>query len=325
MQISIVFTGGTIGSRLHENGIGTDGEAPRELLLRYREESGDETVFHTTAPYTLLSENLEFYHIALLTDAIKEALKSADGVIVTHGTDTLPYTAAALSYTLGLISKPVVLVSSNYILSDTRANGVENFRAAVDFLRASREAHGVFVSYKNAGEPVRVLRAARLLAHLAPTDTVNTLGGTVATWENGMLTPQPHNESGDEIPPLSAENLGKSGKRVLFLRAHPDMCFPTLKRDIAAVLLEAYHSGTLPTATKALRAFAKRAKDKGVPVFVAGITGEATYESANAYHALGITPLPPLSPVAAYLKLCLALANDLDPNQILPRPLGGDL
>ncbi len=325
MQISIVFTGGTIGSKLHENGIGTNGEAPRELLLRYREESGDETIFRTTAPYTLLSENLEFHHLALLTDAIKEELKTADGVIVTHGTDTLPYTAAALSYTLGLISKPVVLVSSNYILSDTRANGVENFRAAVDFLRASKKAHGVFVSYKNAGEPVRILRAARLLAHLAPTDTVNTLGGTVATWKNGVLTPQPYNESGDEMPPLSAENLEYAKGRVLFLRAHPDMHYPVLTRNVTAVLFEAYHSGTLPTSTRALRNFARRAKQKRVPVFVAGITGEATYESANSYHALGIIPLPPLSPVAAYLKLCLAVANGLDPKAVLPRPLGGDM
>ncbi len=325
MQISVIFTGGTIGSRLHENGIGTDSDAPRELLCRYREESGDRTVFRTVAPYTLLSENLELSHIARLTSAIREELKDADGVIVTHGTDTLPYTAAALSYTLGLSSKPVVLVSSNYILSDKRANGICNFRAAVDFLREERNAHGVYVSYRNTGEPAKILRAARLLPHLAPTDTVYTLGGTVAVWKNGKLAPLAYAERRDEIPPLSVENLEKSGVRVLFLRAHPDMVFPTLTKDIAAVLLEAYHSGTLPTATKGLRAFAKRAKDKGVPLFVAGITGEATYESTNAYKPLGIIPLPPLSPVAAYMKLLLAVANGLDPKEILPRPLGGDL
>ena len=325
MQISVIFTGGTIGSRLHENGIGTDSDAPRELLFRYREESGDRTVFRTVSPYTLLSENLELSHIAWLTSAIKQELDLADGVIVTHGTDTLPYTAAALSYTLGLASKPVVLVSSNYILSDTRANGVENFRAAVDFLRASKDAHGVYVSYQNDCEPAKILRAARLLPHLAPTDTVYTLHGTVATWESGELTPREYTERRDEISPLSPENLKNSAKRVLFLRAHPDMHFPTLTKDIAAVLIEAYHSGTLPSATKALRAFAKRAKDKGIPLFVAGITGEATYESANAYAPLGMIPLPPLSPIAAYLKLHLALANGLDPKQILPRPLGGDM
>jgi len=326
MKISVIFTGGTIGSRMHQNGIGTDSAAPRELLVRYRENSGDQTVFHTAAPYTLLSENLTFSHITQLTNAIKKELETAAGVIVTHGTDTLPYTAAALSYTLGLTSKPVVLVSSNYILSDKRANGVENFCAAVDFLRGTMGAHGVFVSYKNKGEPAKILRAARLLSHLAPTDTVYTLGGTVATWEKGKLQRlDTYTERTDEIPPLSPEHLTKVAGRVLFLRAHPDMTFPSLRKNVAAVLFEAYHSGTLPTATAAFRAFAKRAKDKGIPIFVAGITGEATYESTNAYAPLGITPLPPLSPVAAYLKLCLTLADGLDPKEILPRPLGGDL
>lgn len=325
MQISIIFTGGTIGSRLHENGIGTDTNAPRELLLRYREESGDRTVFHTTAPYTLLSENLEFSHVAQLTNAIKDELQRTDGVIVTHGTDTLPYTAVALSYTLGLTSKPVVLVSSNYILSDTRANGVENFRAAVQFLREIQNAHGVYVSYKNPGEPVRILRAARLLPHLAPTEAVHSLGGVIATVQDDRLMPTPCSEKGDEIPPFSVENFKKGGGRVLFLRAHPNMIYPSLNANVKAVLFETYHSGTLPTATKELQAFAKKAMQKGVPVFAASMTGEEAYESTNAYESLGIIPLPPLSPVAAYLKLCLTIACGLNPQQTLLRPLGGDL
>lgn len=325
MQISVIFTGGTIGSRLHEGGIGTDGEAPRELLARYRAASGDDTVFQTAAPYTILSEDLTLSHVALLTGAIREELARADGVIVTHGTDTLPYTAAALSYTLGLCDKPVVLVSSNYILSDPRANGVDNFRAAVDFLRGAPDAKGVFVSYRNKGEQVKLLRGARLLSHLAPTDTVYTLNGTVATWENGALQPQAYRERADELPPLCADPLKETVERVLFLRAHPNMIFPALTNGMQAVLIETYHSGTLPTSTPALCTFAKRARKKNIPLFAAGITGEATYESANAYAALGITPLPPLSPVAAYLKLSLCLANGLDPKKILPRPLGGDM
>ena len=196
----------------------------------------------------------------------------------------------------------------------------------MDFLRQAKNAHGVYVSYRNNGEPVKILRAARLLSHLAPTDTVYTLKGAVAIWEKSSLqTHAAYTEHADEIQPLPPENLKKVGRRVLFLRAHPDMHFPALTKNVSAVLFEAYHSGTLPTATKALQSFASKAKLRSIPVFVAGITGEATYESANAYAALGIIPLPPLSPVAAYVKLCLALSNDLNPKEILPRPLGGDL
>ena len=103
------------------------------------------------------------------------------------------------------------------------------------------------------------------------------------------------------------------------------MVYPTLTENIDAVLFEAYHSGTLPTATTVLCEFAEKAQACGIPVFVAGTTGVATYQSAARYAALGLIPLPPLSPVAAYLKLCLTLANGLDPKKTLHRPLGGDL
>ncbi|MBR2011412.1 MAG: asparaginase [Clostridia bacterium] len=326
MQISVIFTGGTIGSKLHGSSIGTDSAAPRELLARYRAASGDETAFKTVEPYTILSENLTLPHLTTLARAISEELKEADGVIVTHGTDSLPYTATALSYILGLNSKPVVLVSSNYILSDPRANGLDHFRAAVDFLRAASSARGVYVAYRNGEGATHILRAARLLAHLAPTDTVYTLNGTVATWENGIISTAPaYTEQTDEIAPLCAEALTKAPKRVLFLRAHPDMLFPPITEDTDAVLIETYHSGTLPTDSAALAAFTAKAREKSVPIFAVGITGEKIYESATRYPALGITPLPPLSPVAAYLKLHLALSNGLDPQKTLPRSLGGDM
>lgn len=325
MKISLIFTGGTIGSRVHKGGVGPDKAATADLLARYRRQSGDDTAFKATVPYTLLSENWTFKHLERLSAAVKTELESADGVIVMLGTDTLPYVAAALSYTEGLQGGPVVLVSSNRVLSDTRANGVDNFHAAVDFLRGAKGMRGVFVSYKNEGEAARIIRASRLLAHLAPTERVHTLGGVVATWDKGRLTTLDLAEKCDEMPPLSAKNFEKATGRVLFLRAHPDMCYPPLTPKIDAVLFEAYHSGTLPTATKAFRDFARRAAKKGVPVFVAGITGEATYESAAEYAPLGIIPLPPLSPTAAYLKLCLAVANGLDPKTVLPLPLGGDM
>lgn len=325
MKITVIFTGGTIGSAVHGDSIGTDQNAPRALLARYRAATGDHTTFKTAQPYTLLSENLTFSHLTALADAIKAELAKADGIIVTHGTDTLPYTAAALSYIFGLGEKPILLVSSNRVLTDTRANGVNNFRAAVDFLRQERGARGVYVSYQNEGEPVKILRASRLLAHLAPTEAVHDLNGVVATWKNGRITPNSaYGESGDKQLTLSARQLEKAAGRVLFLRAHPAMRFPEIG-DATAVLLETYHSGTLPTATDALTEFTARARAAGISVFAVGVTGEATYESASAYPALGIIPLPPLSPVAAYIKLSLAMANGLDPKKVLSCPLGGDM
>jgi L-asparaginase len=67
----------------------------------------------------------------------------------------MPYTAAYLGLKLGLCDIPVVLVSAAYPLSDSRSNGLDNFRGAVDFIR-SGVGKGVFVSYRNSGENVMI-------------------------------------------------------------------------------------------------------------------------------------------------------------------------
>ncbi len=326
MEIHVIFTGGTIGSRLHGEGIGTDSNAPHELLQKYKEATGDETVFPAVVPYTILSENLKFYHITMLANCIREEAKKCDALIVTHGTDTLPFTAVALSYILGNEHIPVVLVSSNYILSDERANGVKNFLAAVNFLRSQKDARGVYVSYRNNGEHTKIFRGARLLAHLPPTDDVHALGGALAVQKNKVFHTVPgYTEKSDAQPPISAEGLEEASERVLFLRAHPRMVYPDPDPDCAAVLIETYHSGTLCTASSGLKRFADIAAARGLPVFLAGITGERVYESTDLYPSLGLIPLPRMSPVAAYMKLCLAIGNGLDPKTVLPLPLGGDM
>lgn len=69
---------------------------------------------------------------------------------------------------------PIVLVSANYPLDDSRSNGFENFVGAIDFIK-SGSGNGVFVSYKNADLPVTIHRASRLLAHSAYSDELHSI------------------------------------------------------------------------------------------------------------------------------------------------------
>ena len=326
MRIGVIFTGGTIGSQHTASGIAPSSEAPRQLLIDYQKRTGDKTAFPTAEPYRILSENLHFSNIAQLADCIRDKAAQWDGIIVTHGTDTLQYTATALSYLLGLESTPVVLVSSNYPLSDERANGLDNFCGAVDFLRQHQDARGVYVSYKNTGEALRIHRGARLLSHPAFSDRICSLGSAAFEQKNGFFAPvDGFFEKEDEQSPFQATGFSKYTGRVLFLQIHPGMAYPTLdKAD--AVLLKCYHSGTLPTDSEELRRFAKNAKDKDIPIFLTGVpTGGTAYASGNAFAALGFIQAPPISPIAAYMKLCLAACEGRDLQAALSLPLGGDL
>ena len=135
MKILVIFTGGTIGSTC-ENGIISPDKEKKYRLLEAYFANGGKAEFDTAQPYTVLSENLNGEHLSLLYKSVKEAISQNiyDGIIVTHGTDTLQYTSAFLSYMLGLCNTPVVLVSSNYPIDNPKANGVDNFTAAVDFI-----------------------------------------------------------------------------------------------------------------------------------------------------------------------------------------------
>lgn len=298
MKITVIFTGGTIACSNKNGALSPDGANSFTLIDMYRAVDGS-VEFETLSPYFILSENLGCEHWEKLSDCIK-SVSGSDGVIVTHGTDTLPYTAAYLGLKLGLCDIPVVLVSAAYPLSDSRSNGLDNFRGAVDFIR-SGAGKGVFVSYRNSGKNVMIHRAASVLPHQPYSDSVLSLRGNYfAELVGGEVVLNPYFEE---------ESFGdfsecKPNGTVLWLRAHPGMIYPPVD-GAKAVLLEGYHSGTLPTEREDFRSFCESASTAGVPLYLTGSEEGFDYESKQAFDELGINVLPPMSPVTAYVMLLL--------------------
>ena len=298
MKITVIFTGGTIACSNKNGALSPDGANSFTLIEMYRAEDSS-VEFAAESPYFILSENLGVEHWDKLCECIR-GVRGSDGIIVTHGTDTLPFTAAYLGLKLGLCDVPVVLVSAAYPLSDSRSNGLDNFRGAVGFIR-SGAGKGVFVSYKNSGENVRIHRAASVLPHMPFSDSVLSVRGNYfADIVGGEVVLNP-GFYGDSFGDFSER--GASGK-VLWLRAHPGMVYPSVD-GIKAVLLEGYHSGTLPTARVDFRGFCASARTAGVPLYLTGSEEGFDYESKQAFDELGISVLPPMSPAAAYAALLL--------------------
>ncbi len=299
MKLCTVFTGGTI-SCSEQDGVLSPDSGNGGLLLRMARQAGLEAAFETTQPYIVLSENLSAAHLMRLRDCIREQLtKGFDGIIVTHGTDTLPFAAAYLDLTLGGCGVPVVLVSANYPLRDARSNGLANFMAAADVIRAGES--GVFVTYQNTGEAfVTVHRGSEVLPHLPYEDALFSLFQTpFGKVEHGVFRKDPRRTAGEARTVCNGDLSGT----VLLVRPYVGITYPDVPRGTKAVLLEGWHSGTLPTASEALRDFCRLAGDNNVPVYLTGCTQGFAYESKQAYAALGIRVLPPMSPVAAYMRL----------------------
>ncbi|MBR7092600.1 MAG: asparaginase [Clostridia bacterium] len=323
MKLLFVFTGGTIGSAASGAYIGLDGKHPRMLLQKYAERYGDPGPYDTAEPCTLLSENSTGRTLRSILVCVRQAASRYDGIVVTHGTDTLAYTAAALAYTLGSGCVPVCVVSAGLPPEDPASNGPDHLHAALRLIQAGRR--GVWVPYRSGNGPVRVYPGARVPASLPFTDALcgpaaGQFGPAWSYRRDPAFRPAP-----DGQPPLPADRLTETAARILRVEPYPGMVYPAVPAAVRYVLHGSYHSGTVGTATRQTITFMQKMARRGVRVYLTGVGDGTQYESTAAFAQLGVRPLPRLMPAAAYIKLWLADSAGLDPDAVLPVPLSGDL
>lgn len=112
---SVIGVGGTIASKVdYDQGGVTAKMTPEELTLMVPEIAAFAQIRRIISPFTKMSEDIDPQDWIELARVCHEEINKPDtqGVIITHGTDTLHYTAAALSFMLPELAKPVILVGS---------------------------------------------------------------------------------------------------------------------------------------------------------------------------------------------------------------------
>jgi L-asparaginase len=131
-KILLIATGGTIASEQTGSGL-----APRlnpKDLLRYVPDAKNICELDTIQPFHIDSTNINPAHWLTLTGIIEENYGKYDGFVISHGTDTLAYTAAALSYLIQNTKKPIVLTGAQKPIShdstDAKTNLIDSLRFA---------------------------------------------------------------------------------------------------------------------------------------------------------------------------------------------------
>lgn len=162
-KICVIFTGGTIGSNTHGNRVSLSGESKKMLIEKYHDLVGHEVSFDELSPVNILSENVQPRDLNKLYSCVKGVdTDKYDGIIITHGTDTLCFTVNWFSQVFCQEEKPIVFVSALYPLTDPRSNGMDNFIGAVDFIESGAPG-GVYCAFKNDGENCRIHLGSRLI------------------------------------------------------------------------------------------------------------------------------------------------------------------
>ncbi|OOM09291.1 asparaginase [Clostridium saccharobutylicum] len=142
-NILLLSTGGTIASAPTENGLAPAIHSDNILSLL------DSVLYNykvtTKDILSLDSSNIQPEEWKVIAQSIYENCNKYDGIVITHGTDTMAYTASILSFMLPNIPIPVVITGSQLPLLNPLTDGIENLRCA--FAMAASETPGIFLAF----------------------------------------------------------------------------------------------------------------------------------------------------------------------------------
>ncbi len=320
-RILTILTGGTIGSISDGEIIDVNERASVILIDKYYEKYGREDEFSLVQPINIAGENLETKHWEILINFILEYnIDGYDGIIITHGSDTLSYSSAMLSMCLCHLPVPIILTASNYTVLDERSNALNNFHSAVLMIKSF--SRGVFTVFGDKIGKSRVFLPTRILEADGLNDTFQSFGGKELGFMNDgkfeftdLLTNPDKAEIEQKREAILSGRLTLN-KKVIFIRQYPGLDFSNIiiDKNVGAVLLMTYHSQTARTVGKgSTLSLIERCHSLGIDVYCTPFKNLSEYYKSSAeLIRLGCLPIYKTSPESSYAKLLLACNTDMN-------------
>lgn len=324
-EIAVILTGGTIGST-SKNGV-IDVAESSLLTVEYNRRYKNCHSFKIFRPYDILSENLLPQNWNTLACAVKNIIAGGgfDGIIIAHGTDTLPYTTAVVGMLFGGAKLPIVTVSAGRVLDDPQSNGVTNFAAAVELIGCVKG--GVYSVYAENGQ-VNIYLATEMCEADGLCDSfVRKNIMPLGKMENGgfVLNKGSRNPTLREI-----ENAEKYDfpsleftSNIVFLAPYPGLDYSALDLEgKKAVLHATYHSATACVGgeNNSLVRFVKRCEAEGTDIylFTEKPSVDRLYGSIKMLTDAGARLICGITMPTALAKLYIAYnQTDIEPKRLM--------
>lgn len=319
-HIALIYAGGTIGMTKTVDGYAPMADFP-VVLNRALGGAGSTLPRYTLHQYLQPIDSANATPQDWQTVARDIALRYADydGFVVLHGTDTMTYTATALSFMLRGLRKPVILTGSQIPLEATRSDALQNLVGALQ-LAASDALSEVAVYFSHRllrGNRSTKVSTERLDAFDSPNYPALAEIGIDIRWNKAAMLTRPEREC-FELP-----DYGKA--TVLALRFTPGMPQAVLDALLAcqpkALVLDCYGAGNAPDRDPALLQALACANANGV-VLVArsqcmhGRLAIGTYAAGAGMAAAGVIGMADMTFEAVYAKLHHLFARGLDSDAV---------
>ena len=191
-RILLIGTGGTIASEMGDNGL--EPELTSRQLLRYVPDISGICEVDCTQLFSLDSTNIRPEHWLRIAGSIQQCYEKYDGFVISHGTDTMAYTASALSYLIQNSRKPIVLTGAQkpigYDTTDSKQNLRDAFTVAASGMsgvllvfngkiimgtRARKTRSKSFEAFSSINYPiVGMVQDGRLIQYIRPENSAPT-------------------------------------------------------------------------------------------------------------------------------------------------------
>ena len=319
-RILLIYTGGTIGMVAGEHGYKPSPQAMRRAM---------ETIRDLNRPDAPQWELLEFDPLLDSSDitvkewnkigrAIAERYEDYDGFVVLHGTDTMAYTAAALSFMLENLNKPVIMTGSQIPLCEMRSDGYDNIINSV-LLAASDQIHEVCLCFN--GRLLRGNRSTkqssdRLEAFESPNYPHLAECGIHISFQYSALRPA---QTGTfRLQEFDTVPIG-------VLKVFPGIQFELFEsimtEKLKAVVLETFGAGNIPSGRSALLPIIEKAYRSGCVMTVCsqcpqGAVSLGTYETSQGLVAAGAVSGGDMTTEAAVAKLYYLFSRGMTTEQV---------
>jgi glutamyl-tRNA(Gln) amidotransferase subunit D len=326
--ITLISTGGTIASRVNYRTGGVTGVSSPEEILHNIPELSTIANMKTSMPFTKMSEDMDYKDWQEIARVVANKLNAGDkGVIITHGTDFLHFTAAALSFFLRDLHKPVVLVgaqrSSDRGSSDAGMNIICSAHASVsDIGEVGICMHGNLnddYCFFTRGTKVRKMHSSRRDAFRPINESP-----LAKVWSNGKV--EKINKKFKRRDNKKKVRLDlKFEPKIAMIKAYPGsepgIIDYLVSKGYKGFVIEAGALGHVPTfAKKSWIETVKKYTKKGIPFIsttqcIYGRINPNVYTNLRVlYHVAGAIPGEDMLTETAYVKLGWVLGHTMPKN-----------
>ncbi len=336
-SVLVIYTGGTIGMDYDPSGKYLVPFDFSQILKKIPELSRFEIEI-TVLPFEqpIDSSDVKIHHWLNIARTIYDFYQDFDAFVILHGTDTMAYTASALSFLLENLGKPVIFTGSQLPIGARRTDARENFISALE-IAASRHADGTplvpevcifFANLLLRGNRARKVQSLDFTAFESENYPPLATAGIRIAYNHNLIVPPPEG---------TFDFYSQMDNNVVFLKLFPSISNQYIEQvfrleGLKGVVLETFGSGNAPSENGFISTLETAIRNGILICNVSQCNGGAViqgmYGTSRRLRDIGVVSGGDMTPEAAITKMMFLLGNANDHafiRQRMAEPMRGEM